>query len=222
MKAFILGAGLGTRLRPLTAELPKPLVPVFHQPLASYAMEHCVAAGVKEFAVNTHYLPTKWAESFEGDRFVSKAGAEASLEFFFEEILLETGGGLKNIESFIGDGPCVVYNGDILTDFPIDQLLAAHAEQGNVVTLGLRSDGAEKRVKVEGDRVVDLRGELTGESGEHQFTGIYVVEREVLDLIPAGEVVSVMPAFWELAKAGKLGACVVDDCYWHDLGNRGE
>ena len=59
-QAFILGAGLGTRLRPLTNVLPKPLVPLFHKPLAMWAVEACEAIGCKRFAVNTHHLPDKW------------------------------------------------------------------------------------------------------------------------------------------------------------------
>ena len=59
-KAFILGAGLGNRLRPLTDRLPKPLVPLFHRPLAEWAMEACARAGIERFAVNTHHLPEAW------------------------------------------------------------------------------------------------------------------------------------------------------------------
>ena len=63
-KAFVLGAGLGERLRPLTAQLPKPLIPVFHQPLITYAFDHLRAAGVRSFVVNTHHIPEAYAEAF--------------------------------------------------------------------------------------------------------------------------------------------------------------
>ena len=216
MKAFILGAGLGTRLRPLTNRVPKPLVPVYHRPLATYALDCCLAAGAERFAVNTHHLPEAWGEAFpEG------SWRGAGIEFFHEPALLETGGGIKNIEGFVGGETLVVCNGDILTDFPIGELVERHRAEGNMATLGLRSHGAERRVRVEGDgRVTDLRSTLTGLPGTHQFTGIYVVEPGFLDLIPAGKKISVIPAFLELAKAGRIGSCVADDCYWHDLGNR--
>ena len=81
-KAFILGAGLGTRLRPLTDVLPKPLVPIFHEPMANYALRHCQAAGIKEFAINTHHIPEAWSAGLPGwhiqwltAEFLSRAGA---------------------------------------------------------------------------------------------------------------------------------------------------
>jgi len=66
-KAFVLGAGLGTRLRPLTWQRPKPLIPVHHRPLADWAFAHLQAAGVREFVVNTHHLPAEWARCFPGN-----------------------------------------------------------------------------------------------------------------------------------------------------------
>ena len=79
-QAFILGAGLGTRLRPLTDVFPKPLVPLFHKPLAMWAVEACEAAGCARFAINTHHLPEKWVGF----------GAGRNMIFFHEPILLET------------------------------------------------------------------------------------------------------------------------------------
>ena len=102
-QAFILGAGLGTRLRPLTDALPKPLVPLFHKPLAEWAVEACEAVGCKRFAINTHHLPEKW-QGF---------GVNRDVKFFHEPILLETGGGLKNIENWIEGGNLLIHNGDV-------------------------------------------------------------------------------------------------------------
>ena len=120
-KAFVLGAGLGTRLRPLTDALPKPLIPVFHRPLIQYALDHCLAAGIREFAINTHHLPEKWPEYFPDGTYRG-----APVTFFHEPELLETGGGIKNIASWIGDDPVLVYNGDILTDLDLPRLLETH------------------------------------------------------------------------------------------------
>lgn len=218
-QAFILGAGLGTRLRPLTHQLPKPLVPLIHEPLATYAMAACVKAGIRRFAINTHHLPEQWK------RFIGRPEIrKLDITLFHEPVLLETGGGLKNIESWIGDEPVLVHNGDIFSTMHLDKLIAAHKASGLPVTLALRSDGSEadKRVALDDSstRVTDLRHSLGIAKGTHVFSGIYCVNPEFLDLIPAGEVISVIPAFLELVKQNLLGAVVLDQGVWLDLGDR--
>ena len=213
-KAFILGAGLGTRLRPLTNVLPKPLVPIFHEPMANYALRHCQAAGIKEFAINTHHIPEAWQEAYPDGSFNG-----SPLHFFHEPVLLETGGGLRNIADFIGEDPLLVYNGDILTDIDISELIARHEASGNIATLALRSNGPKCNVNIEGDQVTDMRNTLGNAPGTHQFTGIYCIEPEIIDLIPDEEVTSIVPAFIELIGHKKLGAVVLDEGQWHDIGN---
>ena len=213
-KAFILGAGLGTRLRPLTNVLPKPLVPIFHEPMANYALRHCQQAGISEFAINTHHLPDSWQTAYPSGEFHG-----SPLHFFHEETLLETGGGIKNIASFIGEDPLLIYNGDILTDIDISELIRQHEASGNTATLALRSTGENCNVSISGDKVADMRNLLSDTPGTHQFTGVYCIQPEILPLIPAGEVVSVVPAFIELIKTGKLGAVVLDEGEWFDIGN---
>lgn len=218
-QAFVLGAGLGTRLRPLTDRLPKPLVPLFHRPLAAWTMDACMRAGIRRFAINTHHLPAEWKGFADRPEF---AGCEISL--FYEPVLLETGGGLKNIGPWIGNEPLLVHNGDIFSTLPLEKLIAAHEASGLPVTLALRSHGndADKRVALDGSltRVTDLRHSLGIAKGTHVFSGIYCVNPGILDLIPAGEVIPVIPAFLELAKTGQLGAIVLDEGEWLDLGDR--
>lgn len=211
-QAFILGAGLGTRLRPLTDELPKPLVPLFHKPLAMWAVEACEAVGCSRFAINTHHLPGKW-EGFGRGRDVS---------FFHERVLLETGGGLKNIEGWVGEGSLLVHNGDIFSSMDLGKLVAAHEASGDEVTLGLRSGGGARKISLgEGGRVEDVRSEVRGLVGTHVFTGIYCVRREFLRRIPAGEVIAVIPAFQELVGEGGMGGVLLDEGEWMDLGDVG-
>jgi len=209
-QAFILGAGLGTRLRPLTDLLPKPLVPLFHKPLAMWAVEACEAIGCKRFGINTHHLPEKW-EGFGGGRDVT---------FFHEPVLLETGGGLKNIEAWVEDGSLLIHNGDIFSSMDLRKLVEAHEASGDEVTLALRSDGGAKKISLgDGDRVEDVRSEVKGLPGTHVFTGIYCVKKEFLKRIPAGEVIAVIPAFQELVREGGIGAVVLDEGEWMDLGD---
>lgn len=209
-QAFILGAGLGTRLRPLTDLLPKPLVPLFHKPLAMWAVEACEAVGCRRFAINTHHLPEKW-EGF---------GAGRDMTFFHEPVLLETGGGLKNIEDWVEEGSLLIHNGDIFSSMDLRKLVAAHEASGDEVTLAVRSAGGEKRISLDGNgRVADVRSEVLGLPGTHVFTGIYCVNRSFLRRIPAGEVIAVIPAFQELVREGGIGAVVLDGGEWMDLGD---
>jgi mannose-1-phosphate guanylyltransferase len=213
-KAFILGAGLGTRLRPLTNFLPKPLVPIYNEPMANYALRHCQGAGIKEFAINTHHIPEAWQEAYPDGSFNG-----SPLHFFHEPVLLETGGGIRNIADFIGEDPLLVYNGDILTDIDISELIARHEASGNVATLALRSSGPKCNVNIEGDQVTDMRNTLGDTPGTHQFTGIYCIEPEIINLIPDEEVTSIVPAFIKLIEQQKLGAVVLDEGDWFDIGN---
>lgn len=211
-KAFILGAGLGNRLRPLTNRLPKPLVPLFHRPLAAWAMDACAKAGIARFAVNTHHLPDAWNDF----------GAGQDVTLFHEPVLLETGGGLKNIAAWMGGDSLLVHNGDIFSTLPLEKLIAAHEASGLPVTLALRSEGPSQAIALDpsGTRVTDIHKLLGRADGSQLFTGIYCVSPGFLDLLPANEKISVIPAFLELAKTGQLGAIVLDEGVWLDLGDR--
>ncbi|MEI7911140.1 MAG: sugar phosphate nucleotidyltransferase [Verrucomicrobiota bacterium] len=234
-QAFILGAGLGTRLRPLTERLPKPLVPLFHRPLAEWAMAACAAAGIQRFALNTHHLPEAWLHFGSAADVPSclPAGANGlpsltriwqgrELTLFHEPVLLETGGGLKNIARWIGDEALLVHNGDIFSTMPLERLIAAHAASGLPVTLGVRSNGEARHLALDasGSRCTDIRGRLGRAEGTHVFSGIYCVSPEFLAMLPAGEKISVIPAFLELARSGRLGTLILDEGLWLDLGDR--
>ena len=217
MQTFLLGAGLGTRLRPLTNHVPKPLVPLFHKPLAAWAVEACRRAGADRFAINTHHLPDAW-RGFERRGEFDGAGCD----FFHEPALLDTGGGLRNLGGWLRDEPLLVHNGDIYTSLPLEKLIAAHLESGLPATLALRSAGAERRVAFDAGsgRVIDVRHMLGVSAGTHVFSGVYCANPEFVAAIPDGKVVSVIPAFVRFAAEGRLGGIVLDEGDWLDLGDR--
>ena len=175
-------------------------------------MAACARAGIKRFAINTHHLPDTW-NNFSLDQ---------DFTLFHESVLLETGGGIKNIAAWMEDAPLLVHNGDIFSTLPLARLIATHEASGLPVTLALRSDGFAKHIALDpsGTRVTDIRKRLGVAEGTHVFSGIYCVNPAFLDLIPAGEKISVIPAFLELAKSGQLGAIVLDEGVWLDLGDR--
>ncbi len=220
-KAFVLGAGLGERLRPLTAQLPKPLIPFYHRPLICAAFDHAIAAGARELVVNTHHLPHTYSEAFPH-------GTHDGVPLHFRHESpdrLETAGGIANVRDLLdGADPFLVYNGDILTDLPLAPLIAHHHATGNLVTLALRSSGPALHIALDParGRLLDIRNMLgTGHHGSHLFTGIYMVSPRFFDWLTPGKKESVIPIFLRLIETGeKIGGLVLDQGHWWDLGNR--
>jgi NDP-sugar pyrophosphorylase family protein len=219
-QAFVLGAGIGERLRPLTEQLPKPLVPVFHRPLITYVFDHLIAAGVSNLVVNTHHLPEAYARAFPQQRY-----RDAAIQFRNESpVRLETAGGIANVRDLLGNEPFLIYNGDILTDLPLEPVIRTHRQNGNLVTLALRSHGPSLHIAFdhESGRVTDIRNKLgTGGEGKYLFTGIYACDPAIHDWITPGKVESVIPIFLNMIREGaKLGGVVIDEGSWWDLGSR--
>lgn len=216
-RAFVLGAGLGTRLKRLTVSRPKPLAPVAGKPLIAWAFERLIGAGIERIVINTHHLPQVYA------RFFPQAVYENTpLVFRHEPELLETGGGIKNVEDLLGDEPCIVYNGDILSTLPLQPAIARHFSDGNEVTLVLRSGGGPLQIAFDpgAGRVLDIGNRLRRAVGTHLFTGIYLVSPRFFRRLRA-EKSSVVVSFLEMIEAGVApGAVVVDEGDWWDLGTR--
>lgn len=217
MKAFILGAGLGTRLAPLTHILPKPLVPVFQKPLIQHTMDHYMRCGVDSFIVNTSCLPLMWERAFPEPSYRG-----CPVTFSQEDEPLDSGGGVKKIMPLVPvDEPLLVHNGDILTDIGVEELLAAHRRQGNWVTLALRSVDGKRNVGFDAEtgKVTDMRHALGVNPGTHQFAGVYIMEPCVAELFPAEEKFSIVPIWLDLIREGKVGGVEFDWCNWHEIGS---
>lgn len=217
MQAFILGAGLGTRLAPLTHILPKPLMPVFQKPLIQHTMDHYIRCGVSEFMVNISCLPLMWERAFPEPTY---RGCPVS--FSEEEAPMDSGGGVKKIMPWVKPGePLLVHNGDILTDIPVADLLAEHKRRGNMVTLALRSVDGKRNVGFDEETgaITDMRHALGVNPGTHQFAGVYLMEPEVAELFPEEDVFSIVPVWLELIKQGKVGGVVFDWANWHEIGS---
>lgn len=217
MKAFILGAGLGTRLAPLTHILPKPLVPIFQKPLIHHTMDHYIRAGISEFIINISCLPLMWERAFPEPTYRGCA-----VHFSHEDEPLDSGGGVKKIVPLMtSDEPLLVHNGDILTDIPVSELLAEHRRAGNWVTLALRSVDGKRNVGFDAEtgRITDMRHALGVNPGTHQFAGVYIMEPCVAEMFPTEDKFSIVPIWLELIRRGKVGGVVFDWASWHEIGS---
>ena len=216
--AFILGAGLGTRLRPLTDNTPKLLLEIGGRPIITYAMEHLRTIGIKRFIVNTHHCPDKYTKAFpEG------SWQGIPITFRHEPILLDTAGGIKNIEDLIeADERIIVYNGDIITNLPILPLLERHFALKTEVTLALRSRGPLLNVNIDQDGYIcDLRHTLNNPGIKScLFAGIYIVEKQFLQRLQAGNVESIVIPLIKAIRQNphSIGGIIIDEGYWHDVG----
>lgn len=212
-----MGAGLGTRLRPMTDRVPKPLIPIYGKPLITFALDHLKAAGVSNFVINTHHLADQFDQAFATG---SYAGCPVRL--VYEPVLLETGGGIKNAEPFLGADPFIVYSGDILTDINVDALIDEHFRNGNDVTLALRETGLAAGVALENGRVVDIRNKH-GRGGGYDFANVSVWSPEIFKKIPPATKTSFVPILLEwMAQGGKIGGLVLNERSWFNVGSRTE
>jgi mannose-1-phosphate guanylyltransferase len=216
-QAFVLAAGVGKRLRPLTEDLPKPLIPIFQKPLITFALDHLINVGVKRFIVNTH----KRAELFE-NFFRDNEYEGHSVTLVHEPDLLETGGGIKNAERYLGSDPFLTYSGDIFTDISLQPLIDEHFRRGNDVTLALRETGLASEVALRDHRVVDIANRY-GTTGDLDFANVAVWNPKIFQQIPPQQKISFIPiiADW-IGDGGKIGGLVMNDGRWFNIGSRAE
>lgn len=215
-QAFVLGAGMGLRLRPLTEHTPKPLVPIFQKPLITFPLDHLCSIGVESFVINTHRLPEEF-----GAVFGSREYEGLPVKLAHEPDLLETGGGIKNAErSLRPNEPFIVYSGDILTDIDLQVLIDEHFASGNDVTLALREAGLSTDIAFRDGRVIDITGKY-GHKGSYDFAGISIWNPMIFERIPANKKVSFIPVLVEwIGEGGTIGGVVLNEGNWFNIGSR--
>jgi mannose-1-phosphate guanylyltransferase len=216
-QAFVLAAGLGMRLRPLTEDLPKPLIPIFQKPLITFVLDHLLDLGIESFVINTHHLPAQFEEFFAGGAYQGRR-----VKLVHEPEILGTGGGIKNVERHLRAGPFVVHSGDLLTDIDLKPLLDEHSRAQNDVTLALRNTNHGADIAFESSRVVDIENRY-GHAGRYDFAGVSVWTPAIFERIPSGQSLSFIPvlADW-IGAGGKIGGVVLNERQWFNIGSRAE
>jgi len=207
MRSMILAAGFGTRLRPITYLMPKPLVPVRNKPLIAYAVENYLRAGVDEIIVNLHHLP-ELLERYLTTHF------DCRFHFSIEEKILGTGGALRRVRHLLEDQrDFFLVNGDTIQSPPYDALRRARADDV-LAALTLRHPPANDKftpVYYEDGRVTGF-GSGTGEA--LMFSGAHAIAGEIFDRLPEKEEFSIVEEVYMRAPL----AGVVDEGPWFDIG----
>lgn len=221
MKAMVLAAGRGERLRPLTDTLPKPLIPVAGRPLIHHTLRYLRAAGVEEAVINLHHLGDQ-IQAFVGD------GRSWGLRVRYsrERLLLGTGGGIQQVASQLCDGTFAVMNADVVVDLALADVVRFHRRNGAVATLVLRRDPEVERygaIEVDGyGRVRQIVGRLPVPRGpwtKLMFTGIHILEPSVFDHMPTNKTVfSIIDVYLEMVRSGERVLGYEMTGFWTDLG----
>jgi mannose-1-phosphate guanylyltransferase len=218
---MLLGAGLGTRLRPITYELPKPMVPILGRPVMGHIVRLLERHGFHDVVANIHYFPDKIRDHF-GDG--SDYGVR--LSYSHERELLGTAGGVRNVREFLGDETFLIISGDALTDIDLTALCARHEQAGGIGTLALKpvDDPSQLGVvilnedgRIQGFQEKPDPAEALSNLGS---CGIYVFEPEIFDYFPDRDFVDwahdVFPVLLE-RDVPLYGHEIAD--YWNDVGS---
>ncbi len=227
MKAMILAAGLGTRLKPLTAERPKALVKVNGKPLLQILIERLKAFAIGEIIINVHHFGRQIID------FVQQHDSFGlHIEFSVEDALLDTGGGLKKAAWFFDDGqPFLVHNVDVLTDLDYMRMLRYHNETQALVTLAVRRRKTsryflfDERRRLCGWRNTAAGREALARSAagalqEFSFMGIHVISPEIFSLMNETGQFSIVQAYLRLAAQQNIVAFPAGNYRWLDLGKK--
>jgi len=230
MRAMILAAGLGTRLRPLTDTRPKALVDVAGRTLLEITLSRLRSFGVSEVIVNVHHFADKVVEYLKANK-----NFGIRIEVSREDVLLDTGGGLKKAAWFFLedatrlDEPFLLHNVDVISTIDLARMLQFHKEHHALATLAVQARETSRHLLFDdhlqlcGRRAGrDQKPEIVRPSDQLQplaFSGIHMISPHLLPMLTEEGIFSIIPSYLRLAAQGeKIFAFRADDYYWRDLG----
>ena len=220
MKAMILAAGLGTRLRPLTDTTPKPLLPVAGTPMIVWNLLLLKRHGIRDVVINLHHLGAMIPQALgDGSAFGMR------IIYSHEPVILGTGGGIKQAEPHFHGEPVLILNGDTLFELDLGALMDFHREQQAAATLVLRQDPEAARwglVEVtDHAEVVRITGRGLSErtaTAARMFAGIHILRPRLLRYLPIGKECSIIDAYVQGIQDGERVMGYDFDGFWSDVG----
>jgi NDP-sugar pyrophosphorylase family protein len=229
MKAMLLAAGLGTRLRPITDSIPKALVDINGRTLLQINLEKLKSYGFNEVIINLHHFPEKIRAYLKEHQ-----NFGLDIEFSFEEQILNTGGGIKKASWFLKDKqPVLVHNVDILSDIDFTQLLKFHNDHKSLATLAVsKRDTGRQLLFDEFDKLMGWENQATGEQKfvkseitilqRFAFSGIQIISPAFFDLITEEGSFPIIDTYLRLAATNNIIAYKHDPENWFDVGKINE
>ncbi len=223
MKAMILAAGLGTRLRPLTNHRPKALVEVAGRTMLEMTIQRLRAFGVDEIIVNTHHFAPLVRNYLEDRKYFGMR-----IEISEEDVLLDTGGGLKKAAWFFldrgGDEPFLVHNVDVISNIDLGRMVEVHTRLGALATLAVQARKTTRPLLF--DRHGDFHGRAEPAASKPEagmtalaFSGIHVISPRIFAKLTEQGAFSIITSYVRLAaQAEKIASFRADEYYWRDLG----
>ncbi len=217
INVFILAAGFGERLRPITDHIPKPLLPVIGKPVLGTILDRISSLSVKQIGINMHHkheMLLNW---------LKESSYSEKIKLFYEDKILGTGGALKNAESFLRGSVFLVHNSDVLSDINLDRLVREHQSSKNIVTLAVQNNQKFNNVWIDKEGLLKFIGKTALEDHKElyptTFTGIAVYSPEFLDFLPSGNS-SIINAWLRAESSGlKVGTVDFSGCRWSDIGS---
>lgn len=222
--AFVFAAGLGTRLYPLTADKPKALVEYRGKTLLEHVIGKITASGISRIVVNIHHFADMMVD------FIQHHDFDAEIIISDErDYLRDTGGGLKFAAPLLAEcDEVLMHNVDILSDLDLNALIKQHIQNEALATLAVRERTTSRYFLF--DSSMNLCGWRNLKTGEEKislpagqmtpyaFSGIHIVKRKLIDLIPSDEKKSIVPIYIELARKNKLKGYLHNEGTWRDMG----
>jgi len=213
-KAILLAAGFGTRMRPLSYDLPKALMPLWGKPLVGHLITMMIRWGVREVLVNLHHRADDMMRYLR-----SQTGGGVRINMSFEPEILGTGGALRKAEWFVGNDPFWVANTDIAADVQAEPFVESFRRTDPVAVLWLDPRKGPRTVEAAGGRIISFRGGTAGCRGGFTFCGLQLVAPELMGYLPPTGFSGVITAYEKAMSAGRtVAGVVVQDSFWSDLG----
>ncbi len=224
MRAMILAAGLGTRLQPLTDNLPKALVKIRDKTLLEIAINNLIRNGFDKIIINVHHFAEQVINFIGQNNF----GADITISDERDK-LLDTGGGLKKASRFFNDGkPFLLYNVDIISNLNLQTLYQANIKSNSIVTLTVRKRESNRYLLFNSENILcGWKNVKTNKLisaaevkllEEFAFSGIHIIDPEIFSFMPNDKVFSMIDFYLNIMKRNNINAYIDNESLWIDVG----